>query len=90
MTSAAGLAGRSVSGTMLAAGGDLGDDLLAACRAVEPPQGEGAVTRLPGLLVARYRGDEGGAARDYFAALWRLVRPAVAGLEAAMPRIWGT
>ena len=90
MASAAGLAGRSVVGTMLAAGGLLDDDLVAACRAVTPREGEGAVTRLPGLLVARYRGDEGEAAREYFAALWRQVRPAVAGREAATPRIWGT
>jgi urease accessory protein len=48
------------------------------------------VTRLPGLLVARYLGGEGEAAREYFAALWRHVRPALAGREAAMPRIWGT
>jgi urease accessory protein len=90
LASRAGLAGRSVSGTMLAAGVAATDELLAACRALSPREGEGAVTRLPGLLLARYLGGEGEAAREYFAALWRLVRPAVAGREAAMPRIWGT
>lgn len=87
---AAGLGGRSVAGTLVAAGGAIDDALVSACRAVAPREGEGAVTRLPGLLVARYRGDEGEAAREYFAALWERVRPAVAGREAAAPRIWST
>lgn len=86
----AGLAGHTVVGTMLAAAGPVGDELLAACRALAPREGTGAVTRLPGLLVARYLGDEGEAAREYFAALWHFIRPALAGREAATPRIWGT
>lgn len=90
LAAAAGLGGRSAVGTMFASGAALGDEALSACRAIVPREGEGAVTRLPGLLVARYRGDEGESAREYFAAIWRLVRPAVAGREAAMPRIWGT
>ena len=86
----AGLAGRTVSGTMLATGGAVDDALLVACRAERPEEGEGAVTRLPGLFVARYRGDASESARNYFAALWRLLRPAVAGREAVLPRIWRT
>jgi urease accessory protein len=90
MDAAAGLAGRTVFGTLMVTGGTVVDELLAACRETRPAEGEGAVTRLPGLLVARYRGDEGEAARDHFAALWRLLRPAIAGREAVMPRIWRT
>jgi urease accessory protein len=86
----AGLAGRSVFGTLVAAGGAVDDALLSACREARPAEGEGAVTRLPGLFVARYRGDESEAARDHFAALWRLLRPAMAGREAVTPRIWRT
>jgi urease accessory protein len=90
LESAAGLGGRTVVGTMVALGGAMDDALVAACRAIAPREGEGAVTRLPALLVARYRGDESEAAREYFAALWRHVRPVVAGREAATPRIWRT
>jgi urease accessory protein len=75
---------------MFAASDMFGDDLVAACREVVPREGEGALTRLPGLLVARYRGDGSEAARDYFAALWQHIRPAVAGREAVTPRIWRT
>lgn len=90
MQSAAGLGGRSVAGTMLALAEQLGDELVAACRAVVPREGEGALTRLPGMVVARYRGDESEAAREYFKALWHCLRPAVAGREAVTPRIWTT
>ena len=90
MDAAAGLAGHTVFGTLVATGGAVSDELLGLCREARPAEGEGAVTRLPGLFVARYRGDESEAARDYFAALWRLLRPAVAGREAVTPRIWRT
>ena len=40
------------------------------------------MTRLPEVLVARYRGDSASAARTYFATLWRLLRPRVAGRDA--------
>lgn len=79
-----------VFGTMIAAFGPVRDDLLAACRAIDCASGEGAVTRLPQVLVARYRGDSASAARAYFARLWCALRPAVAGLEAVPPRIWNT
>jgi urease accessory protein len=77
-------------GTMIAAGADVDDGVLAACRAASPASGVGAVTRLPLLLVARYRGGCAQAARTYFASLWRILRPALAGRDAVAPRIWNT
>ena len=77
-------------GTMIAAFGPVRDVLLAACRAVDCASGEGAVTRLPDALVARYRGRSASAGRAYFGKLWRVLRPAVAGREAVPPRIWNT
>ena len=38
--------------------------------------------RLPDVFVARYRGDSASAARMYFATLWRLLRPLMAGRDA--------
>jgi len=61
-----------------------------ACRAFLPERGEGSVTRWPGVLVARYLGDHGESARRWFAALWTVLRPAVAGRAALEPRIWRT
>ncbi len=70
------LNGAPVFGTMVAAGG-IGDDALASCRRVSCDDGEGAVTLLPHVLVARYRGGSAPAARTYFANLWRVLRPAL-------------
>jgi urease accessory protein len=90
LDSAAGLGGHPVCGTLLAVAPAIPDDVLAAARAVEPESGKGAVTRLPGLLVARYLGDESEAAKRFFIALWTILRPALAGREAIPPRIWRT
>ena len=84
------LEGAPVFGTMITAGAIITDEVLAACRAVTCDAGDGAVTRLPEVVVARYRGDSSGAARTYFANLWRLLRPLVAGRDAVVPRIWST
>ncbi|WP_069040607.1 urease accessory protein UreD [Methyloversatilis sp. RAC08] len=90
LLSAAGLAGAPVFGTLLCAGFDADDALLAACRALPCAQGDGGVTRLPGLLVARYRGACSQSARAWFVHLWSLVRPAMTGRAAQPPRIWAT
>jgi urease accessory protein len=83
------LSGAPVFGTLIAAA-DIGDDVLASCRGVACAEGEGAATRLPGALVARYCGHDAAAARTYFANLWRLLRPGFAGRAAVPPRIWNT
>jgi urease accessory protein len=86
----AGLAGASVFGTLVAAAAEIPDACLAECRAEKPARGEGAVTRLPGFLVARYRGDSSESARHYFTALWKRLRAPVLGREPVEPRIWST
>jgi urease accessory protein len=85
-----GLAGEPVFGTLLAAAPRIEPGLVAACREPQPSAGTGAVTCLPGVLVARYLGASSEAARGYFAQLWRIVRPALAGRDAVPPRIWQT
>jgi urease accessory protein len=90
LESPVGLGGRSVFGTLAVAGCDIDDATLAACRERSPASGEGAVTRMPHILLARYRGDDSEDARHYFIDLWRLLRPVAAGREAAEPRIWCT
>lgn len=81
--SAVGLRGHSVCGTFIAAGRPVD---LAAARQVEGL----AVTQLPGVMVARCLGDSSEAVRRGFARLWALLRPALAGREAHVPRIWST
>lgn len=91
MDSPVGLRGHSVCATMLAAGREISNDTIAACR--EVAAGEGAlcgVTRLPRLLIARWLGDAGEDARTYFAALWGVLRPVMKRSPAIAPRIWST
>jgi urease accessory protein len=90
MHGAAGLAGEPLFATMVCASMLIDDECLAHCRGIAAAPGESAVTRLPGLLVARYRGASTSAVRDYFAALWSILRPRVSGREAVEPRIWST
>ena len=90
LISPAGLNGAPVFGTFVVMAATIDDQLLAACRGVAPARGDGAVTRLPGALVARYRGDASEAAHEYFSALWTTLRPHAAGRPAVRPRIWRT
>ena len=90
LSSVAGLNGAPVFGTFVAMPSALPAELLSTSRALAPAEGEGAVTRLPHALVARYRGHSMEAAHAYFAALWTAVRPALTGRAAVLPRIWAT
>ena len=89
LQSGAVLNGAPVFGTLIATGA-ISNEVLASCRLVACDDGESAATRLPQVLVARYRGASAHAARAYFASLWRVLRPALAGREAVPPRIWNT
>ena len=51
---------------------------------------EGALTRLPGVLVARCRGTFAGSRAAVVHALWSVVRPAVVRPRRGPPRIWNT
>jgi len=88
--SPAGLDGRTVFGTMVVAAPLIADDWLAGARACAPREGDGAATRLPGVLVARYRGDSSEAAREHFGAIWRRLREPVLARTPCEPRIWRT
>ncbi len=90
MESPAGLGGKPVFGTLFASALNLTQELLNETRKTEPEAGRGAVTLLPGILLARYLGDSSEAARRYFIGLWRILRPALTGRDAIEPRIWRT
>jgi urease accessory protein len=90
LDAAPGLAGRPVSGTMIAAGFDCPDALLAALREACARHEACGVTRLPRVLLARCLGDSAEAVRAHFLRLWTLLRPALAGRQAVPPRIWAT
>ncbi len=90
LNSPVGLQGQPVSGSFVVASPLADAALLEAWREVLPAAGEGAVTLLPGLLVARWLGPACEPGRQWFSRLWRIARPAVAGRAMQTPRIWNT
>jgi urease accessory protein UreH len=42
------------------------------------------------VLAVRYLGQSAEAARDYFATIWSIARPALIGTDAVAPRLWST
>jgi len=90
LSSPVGLDGHPVHGTMLAASRKVDAALTTACRAITPNSGVAALTRLPGLLVARHLGPRADDTQEYFARLWQILRLALTGRPACIPRIWRT
>ncbi len=94
LDSPAGWAGHSVCGTLLCCFPELPQHaaaLLEALRAIAPADAaQHGITVLPGVLIARYLGDNSEAARLWFAQLWIILRPACCSRPAIIPRIWNT
>lgn len=92
--SPAGWAGATVNGTLLCSFPELvqsGPALLEALRGITPPDAaRHGITVLPGILIARYLGDNSEAARCWLTALWTILRPISCGRPAVLPRIWNT
>ena len=89
-TSPMGLAGCSVSGTLLCASSDIDAALLLTCRGMQlrTADSRAGVTALPGVLLARYLGHSSEEAMQWFTSLWQLLRPALFGVTATAPRLW--
>jgi urease accessory protein len=89
-SSPVGLGGYSVTGILVAAGADIGAELLGACRAVVPRARDSrvGVTRIPKVLLARYLGHSSQDAFHWFTSIWTLLRPALLNQPAIAPRLW--
>jgi urease accessory protein len=88
--SAVGLSGFTVCGTFVIAGYEVDSALLAACRQVQPSPGDArsGITRVPGVLIARYLGGSTEEVFSWFTNLWTVLRPALSGKAACVPRVW--
>jgi urease accessory protein len=64
--------------------------LLRACREVVPSAAESrtGITRVPGVLIARYLGDSTEQAFYWFTDLWAVLRRALSDKVACPPRVW--
>jgi urease accessory protein len=90
MRSAVGLSGFTVCGTFLIAGFDIETELLNACRRVSAKLADARIgmTRVPGVLIARYLGDSSEEVFNYFTGLWTILRPALSARVSCAPRMW--
>jgi urease accessory protein len=88
----AGLAGAPYFATLTAVGQTINPALLAACRAVENEDGLlSGCTLLPeNVFIARCLAHDSQAPRRWFLRLWAVLRPALIGEPARIPRIWRT
>ncbi len=95
INSIVGLHGNAVSASFVVAAGAIPASVLAACREIQPKlaldlEAKYGITALPEVFAARYIGQSAQCARQYFEALWQILRPWYAGREMIRPRIWST
>ena len=86
-----GLAGHPVVGTMAATGAE--PQVVADIRrqvTAAADDGLFAVTRVQGLIICRFLGDDVYAGLKLFRQAWEVLRPVVKGRQACAPRIWAT
>lgn len=91
MLSPVGMHGCSVNAVFIVAAGAVPAKILDACRAIVPRNGNRTgITALPEIFATRLLGDSAEQARDYFEAVWKILRPWYAQTEMQRPRIWNT
>lgn len=91
MASPLGLHGWRVCATLIAVGGPVPGGVLEALRAIVVTDGARlGVTQMKTLVVVRLLGMDSEAARSAMLAAWQLLRPAIMGRVAVVPRIWNT
>lgn len=91
MASPLGLGGHTVCATLIAVGMPVSPAVLAALREINVPAGAmfGA-TQMKALVAVRLLCGDSEAARCVMLAAWQLLRPAMLGRDAVVPRIWNT
>ena len=91
MASPLGLGGHTVCATLIAVGTPVSASVLAALREIKVPAGAAfGATHMKALVVVRLLCGDSEAARRVMLAAWQLLRPAMLGRAAVVPRIWNT
>ncbi|SFX20954.1 urease accessory protein [Janthinobacterium lividum] len=91
MASPLGLAGHTVCATLITVGTPVTPAVLAAVREIAVPAGAAfGATHMKSLVVVRLLCGDSEAARRVMLAAWQLLRPAMLGRDAVVPRIWNT
>lgn len=87
------LDGQTICATLIAVGDGMDAALLGRlreCIGALQLEGRSGATLMKQVLVARYMGQSSLVARQWQHAAWHVLRPALLGREAAIPRIWNT
>ncbi|HEU4855159.1 MAG TPA: urease accessory protein UreD [Nitrosospira sp.] len=88
------LSGRTVCATLISTGkavpGTLIDSAREEADKIANGAGQVGVSQLKSVVVARYLGDSSETARRIMLHIWGLLRPAMLGRPAIVPRIWNT
>jgi urease accessory protein len=88
------LAGNTVCATLIAVGKAVPAAVLDAARegagAIANGTGHLGISQLKSIVVARYLGDSSETARQVMLHVWGLLRPAMIGRQAVVPRLWNT
>ncbi len=88
------LAGGTVCATLIATGGGVPRALIDTAReeaaGIVNGAGHVGVSQLKSVVVARYLGNSSETARRVMLHVWGLLRPAMLGFPAIVPRMWNT
>lgn len=94
MLSPLGLSGHPVCASLIAVGSVASATLLNAlreqCAASSDGRGQLGITQMKSVIVVRYLGDVSEIARNVMLTAWQVLRPALLGRAAVVPRIWKT
>lgn len=94
LDAAAGLRGQPVIASLYATTRDSAreESLIEQVRDLIPEHNRRqlGITRVDGLLIARYLGDSTETARGLFTKIWQALRPAILHRSPSVPRIWNT
>jgi urease accessory protein len=83
-----GLAGCPIVGSFAYVGQEVPSELVEAVRSLWRGDGEAGVTRLMAGLLCRYRGASTIEARQWFIAVWQLLRKTYLNRLTCVPRVW--
>ena len=88
------LAGNTVCATLIAVGKAVPAAVLDAARegagAIANGTGHLGISQMKSIVVARYLGGSSETARQAMLHIWGLLRPAMLGRPAMVPRMWNT
>lgn len=94
MQSPLGLAGFSVCASLIAVGAAQPPAILASLReqaqAATGGVGKFGATQMKSVMIVRYLGHSSEVARQVMLQAWQVLRPALMGYQAVIPRIWNT